>query len=206
MILAVVICLVVPLNLLPYAIDGPKLKGVPWLYFFAIGAAFMMVEVVLIQKYTLFVGPSVYSHRRDPLHPAARLGHRQPLLGALRFARRLPRHRGLAAARRLIFRRLFYVLGDLGLYPRLVVTALLVAPLGFFMGMPFPKGALRVGELVDWGFAVNGAASVLGATVVLPIAFTWGFSAALLGGAALYLLAFALLGWRSRWEVARTGS
>ena len=54
-----------------------------------------------------------------------------------------------------------------------------MAPLGFLMGMPFPKGAVRVGELVDWGFAVNGAASVLGATGILLIAFTCGLSAAL---------------------------
>jgi thiamine transporter ThiT len=69
------------------------------------------------------------------------------------------------------------------------------------MGMPFPKGAVRVGELVDWGFAVNGAASVLGATGILLIAFTWGLSAALLTGAALYLGAFWVLrstdGWNS---------
>lgn len=33
------------------------------------------------------------------------------------------------------------------------LTAVLVAPLGFFIGMPFPTAALRVGALVDWGFA-----------------------------------------------------
>jgi hypothetical protein len=67
------------------------------------------------------------------------------------------------------------------------------------MGMPFPKGALRVGELVDWGFAVNGAASVLGATVIVLIAFTWGFTAALLVGAVLYLAAFGLMSLRKGW-------
>ena len=71
--------------------------------------------------------------------------------------------------------------------------------LSFFMGMPFPKAALRVGELVDWGFAVNGAASVLGATMVVLVAFTYGFTVALLSGAALYLAAFGLLSVRRAW-------
>ncbi|MBK7143057.1 MAG: hypothetical protein IPH75_13370 [bacterium] len=44
---------------------------------------------------------------------------------------------------------------------RMLVAVILIAPVGFFMGMPFPKGTLRVGPLVDWEFAVNGAASVL---------------------------------------------
>ena len=74
-----------------------------------------------------------------------------------------------------------------------------MAPLGVFMGMPFPKAAVRVGELVDWGFAVNGTASVLGATGVLLVAFTWGFGAALALGAFLYLAAFGLLARRQAW-------
>jgi hypothetical protein len=69
----------------------------------------------------------------------------------------------------------------------------LVAPLGFFMGMPFPKGALRVGQLVDWGLAVNGAASVLGGTGAVLVAMTFGFRVALLAAAGLYLLAYLLI-------------
>jgi len=61
------------------------------------------------------------------------------------------------------------------------------------MGMPFPKGALRVGALVDWGFAVTGAASVLGATGIVLVAFTYGFSVSLLSGAGVYLLGSACL-------------
>jgi len=100
----------------------------------------------------------------------------------------------------LLFRHLPYALGGLELSERILITAALVAPLGFFLGMPFPKGALKVGELVDWGLAVNGAASVLGATLVLLVAFRCGFSVALLGAAALYLVAFGLLSRDSAWS------
>ena len=59
--------------------------------------------------------------------------------------------------------------------------------------------ALRVGPLEDWGFAVNGTASVLGGTAVLLVAFGAGFAVALSLAAALYLLAGGLLAVRSAW-------
>ena len=81
----------------------------------------------------------------------------------------------------------------------LALTAALVAPVGFLMGVPFPKGALRVGPLVDWGFAVNGAASVLGGTAVLLVAFDVGFAVALSLAAVLYLVAWGLMSRRQAW-------
>ena len=92
----------------------------------------------------------------------------------------------------LVFGHITRSLGTLTLLPRILVTVLLVAPLGFFMGMPFPKGTRRVGSLIDWGFAVNGAASVLGSAAIMLVSFSWGFKAALLVGGAAYLLAMAL--------------
>ena len=99
----------------------------------------------------------------------------------------------------LVLRHLTNGLSSLEMLPRVLVTAVLIFPVGFFMGMPFPKGALRVRELVDWGFAVNGAASVLGATLIVVVAFTFGFTVALLGAAALYLCAYLLLSLRALW-------
>jgi hypothetical protein len=65
--------------------------------------------------------------------------------------------------------------------------------------MPFPKAGMRVKELVDWGFAVNGVASVLGGTAAVALAFTFGLSGTLAVAALVYLVAFALLGMKSRW-------
>jgi hypothetical protein len=198
-ILIVVIALIVPLNLLPYLGKGEKLRFVPWLYFFVIGMAFMCVEVVLIQKYTLFIGASIYSIAAVLLVLLVASG-----VGS-RFSRRIAAPAAFLAivgwllVDVLILRHITGALAFLPIFPRVIVTALLIAPLGFFMGVPFPKGALRVGELVDWGFAVNGAASVLGATLIVLIAFTWGFTAALLIAAALYLAAFGLMSLRKGW-------
>ncbi|MFC2131180.1 hypothetical protein ACFLSQ_07075 [Bacteroidota bacterium] len=198
-ILLIVIILIIPLNLLPYLMKGKKLKTVPWLYFFTIGMAFMIVEVILIQKYTLFIGPSVYSIVTILFTLLICSGIGSSF--SEKFSKKIifPAIFILLLLDVFVFTHLIYVLGGLEMFPRILITALLIAPLGFFMGMPFPKGALRAGSLVDWGFAVNGAASVLGSTLIVLIAFSYGFSVALLLGALLYLGAFILITRKSSW-------
>lgn len=198
-ILLIVVFLIVPLNLIPYLKKGPKLRAVPWLYFFAIGLAFMMVEVVLMQKYTLFIGPSVYSIITIllVLLLASGIGSRYSEKFSPKFVFTFISIWLLIDV--VAFTELIYVLGGLTMAPRIIVTAILIFPLGFFMGMPFPKGSLLIGELVDWGFAVNGAASVTGSTFVVLIAFSFGYATALLLGAVIYLLAYLLISFKTAW-------
>lgn len=192
--------LVLPLNLVPYFRKGEHLRAVPWLFFFTIGMAFMCVEIVLIQKYALFIGAPIYSIATVLLALLIASG-----IGS-RFSDRVGDGVAFAGIVFWILLEAFVLvhvtetLGGLTVLMRTLITGLLIAPLGFFMGMPFPKGALRVGALVDWGFAVNGAASVLGATAVVMIAFTFGFTAALVVSALLYALAYCLISLRPAWK------
>jgi len=200
-ILAVVGVLMLPLVLLPYLTSREKLPAAGWLYFLLIGMAFMAVEVILIQKYTLFIGASAYSTATVLLTLLVAAG-----VGSRFAARVAPRTDFLAIVAWLlldaiVFPALTGALSALPLFARVLVTVSLIAPLGFFMGMPFPRGVLRVGPLVDWGFAVNGVGSVLGATLVVLGAFTFGFRLALLAGAGLYLVAFGLLAAERLWRV-----
>lgn len=199
MVLAVVVVLALPANLVPYFRSGPRLRTVPWLYFFCIGVAFMAVEIVLIQQYSLLIGSSIYCVATVllTLLLASGLGSRRAVVASDRTV-------FLFIAAWLVLDALFFGLvatwcGAFPQFPRMVVSAVLIFPLGYFMGMPFPKGALRVGELIDWGFSVNGAASVLGSVLVLMVSFAWGFSLALIFAAAVYLIAFALIGNHRAW-------
>jgi hypothetical protein len=90
---------------------------------------------------------------------------------------------------------------------RLLVSAILLAPLGFVMGMPFPTGlrawsaygSAKFGERnasensVEWAWAMNAAASVLGSVLAMVIAIQFGLTSTLACGAAAYLLALALM-------------
>ncbi|MCU4157039.1 hypothetical protein J1N10_13700 [Carboxylicivirga sp. A043] len=193
-ILAIVSLVVLPLNLLPYFKKGNKFKAAGWLYFFTIGVAFMAVEVILIQQFTLFIGSSSYTFMTLLFVLLASSG--MGSFFSTRFKNYVP---FVVIAVWLLFNILFYsqvvtLLGGLGLFWRIVITCLLVAPLGFFMGMPFVKGSAKAGELVDWGFAINGAASVIGSTLVLIPVFVYGFNYGLIMAGIFYLLAWWLLG------------
>ncbi|MCP4569834.1 MAG: hypothetical protein GY841_19820 [FCB group bacterium] len=198
-ILIVVVVMILPLNLLPYLGKGEKLRLVPWMYFFVIGMAFMIIEVILMQKYALFVGPSAYSIAiiLFTLLITSGIGSRF----SKKFGDSVP-FTGIIIWLILDIFLLGHItsaLAGMTMALRILITAILIAPLGFFMGMPFPKAALRVGTLIDWGFAVNGAASVLGATSVILVAVSYGYTAALILGGVLYLLAMLLLAGKRAW-------
>jgi hypothetical protein len=80
---------------------------------------------------------------------------------------------------------------------RILLAVALIAPAGALMGVPLPAGirlvAARQPALVPWAWGMNGALSVVGATLAVFVAMNWGFSATLAAGAALYLLAAALV-------------
>jgi hypothetical protein len=95
----------------------------------------------------------------------------------------------------------------LELYSRIAVSAVLLAPLGFVMGMPFPTGlrALAAGPVanvseeasegnaVEWAWAMNAAASVLGSVLAMVIAIQFGLNVTLACGVAAYIIALLLL-------------
>ncbi|MBU1674906.1 hypothetical protein KKA85_03910, partial [bacterium] len=189
LIAGVVAVIGLPLTLLPLLRRGPRLRPLPWLFFFLIGFGFMAVEVVLIQQLTLLVG----------LPLAAIVTVLTTLLIASGAGSALaPRIRPLRAILVLIALLLLFgkfassLIGAAGGLPRggrIVVAILLTAPFGLTMGVPFPSAARRVGALVDWGLAVNGVGSVLGSALVILVAITQGFNAAFLVGATCYILA-----------------
>jgi spermidine synthase len=192
-VLLVTLVLILPLTLAPYAKEGVALSRAAWFFFFVIGMGFMIIEVVLIQKYTLFIGPSYYALVTIlfTLLLASGLGSR--------FSQRIPDYLPFIVIILWLFLEIFaltplkYALGNLTVWLRILASVLLIFPLGFFMGMPFPKAVARVGELVDWGFAVNGAASVMGSVIVMMVAINFGFSWAIAVAACCYVVAAALL-------------
>jgi len=198
-VLGVTVVLVTPLLVVPRVVGRYRIGAGPALYFFAIGLAFMAVEVVLIQQFTLLVGSSsttlvvilltlllasgVGSRVSDRVAPAV------PFLA-------------IAAWLLLDIACFATVVGVVGSAPaalRAGCALALIAPLGVFMGMPFPKAAVRVGEGVDWGFAINGVASVVGSTGVVLLARLTGFRVALAAALGCYALAGGILVWRRVW-------
>ncbi len=84
---------------------------------------------------------------------------------------------------------------------KLTVSALILTPLGFAMGMPFPAGLRALaanrdknGDSIEWAWAMNAASSVLGSVLAIVIAIQFGLNVTLICGAVSYLLALLLRG------------
>ncbi|HXG00288.1 MAG TPA: SAM-dependent methyltransferase, partial [Bacteroidota bacterium] len=73
---------------------------------------------------------------------------------------------------------------------KFVVAAMLIAPLAFLMGMPFPLGLRTVGEThraaLPWAWGINGCASVVAAPLTTLLAIELGFEAVMIIAAMLY--------------------
>ena len=85
---------------------------------------------------------------------------------------------------------------------RILLAVALLVPLGILLGMPLPGGmrllAARRPDIIPWGWGLNGAFSVVGATLAVFIAMNWGFSTALIAGAVVYAAAAGTLQTRER--------
>ncbi len=73
----------------------------------------------------------------------------------------------------------------------------MLMPAGVLMGIPFPLGLSVLGKrspkLIPWALAVNGCFSVLSPILAIMFALSAGFTAVMLTGMTLYVLAFVCL-------------
>lgn len=198
-IILIILLFAIPLVFLPILSNKTKLKTAPWLYFFTLGMGYIIIEIVLMQKYSLFIGASFYSIATVLLTLLVSSG-----IGS-RYSKRFSNKfifigiAILVLLNILLFNGIINVFSGLPIFLRSLVTALVIFPLGFLMGMPFPKGGLKVGELIDWGFALNGIASVLGSTFIMLVVFAYGFNFALIVAVSIYLVAYALISRPKAW-------
>lgn len=184
---------------------------VPLLYFVALGLGYILVEIALIQRFVLFLGHPTYALTVVVFLMLLASGTGSALSRRLLVRTRLVRP-VLGAIALLVVAYIFtlpHLLGALiGLpFPaKLVISGVLLAPLGFIMGMPFPTGLRQIaGETlpaaspaqanlsaIEWAWAMNAASSVLGSVLAMVVAIELGLSAALAGGAAAYVAAMLL--------------
>ena len=171
------------------------------LFFASLGLAFLFVEIAFMQRFAVFLGHPLYAIAvvLAGLLVFAGLG-----AGAIDRLARLSGKRPpivLAAAGIIVVGGAY-----LGLLPwvfeaaqgwptaaRLAVALALLAPIGFFLGMPFPLGLKALGArapaLVPWAWGINACASVVSASLATFIALHIGFTPVL--GCALVLYALA---------------
>ena len=210
--LAVLAFLVVPLIL---GTGSGQQRAVPLLYFVAVGLGYILVEIAFIQRFVLFLGHPTYA-----LTVVVFLLLLSSGAGSLASRRCLMKTRRLWIPLALIASALLlYVfllpaslnrLIGLPFSAKLLVSAAMLVPLGFAMGMPFPTGLRALAgsavrepgseaesetaeNRVEWAWALNAGASVLGSVLAMVVAIQFGLNVTLALGSAAYLSAIGLV-------------
>jgi spermidine synthase len=173
------------------------------IYFLALGLAFLFVEMAFIQKFILFLSNPLYSVAVvlsgfllfAGLGSAAseRLASRVPWPAVSPVSIAVAAIVAIALAYILLLPVVFGHFAGLADAARIAIALLLIAPLAFFMGMPFPLGIARLSRsapgFLPWAWGINGFASVVSAVLATLLAIEFGFNAVIVLALALYAIA-----------------
>jgi len=166
-------------------------------YFLAIGFAFMLIEIAFIQKFILFLSHPLYAVAvvLSAFLVCAGLGSAASGKWGAKFPI-YPVVAGIAVLAILylfLLPPIFQQLIGLPDAAKIAISAALIAPLAFLMGMPFPLGLSEVAKTmpsgVAWAWGINGCASVMGAVLATILAIHTGFVIVILLAILLYFLA-----------------
>ena len=171
-------------------------------YFSCLGAGFIIIELVLIQIFMKLIGFPLYTFSVVifTLLVAAGMGswssafmgispYRRwywPFLGILMYG----------TGFLLIYPGLFDIFLGSGVLVRSIVAGVVIFPLGFFLGMPFPLGILLIENhskgAIAWAWGMNGLFTVIGGILSVLISIYFGFSTTLIFSMLIYMLAYLL--------------
>lgn len=178
-----------------------KLRLNPILAYFAfLGIGFMFVEISLIQKTILPLENPSYAVATVLTSILVSSG-----IGSL-FSQRVIGLTGFVATPAISFLAIIYsfflpaasdFLSLHSMPVKIILVFLILMPLGFFMGIPFPSGLKILGRidnsLIPWAWAINGCLSVLAPIMTIMLAMAIGFKGVFWLGALAYLMAFTTL-------------
>lgn len=161
-------------------------------YFFAIGLGFLFLEIAFIQKFILYLGHPLYAAATvlALFLVFAGLGSRYVQKRIIRVTWPVAMIISLGVIDLLVFSFMRDTVYGLPEYSKMIIAVLMIGPLAFFMGMPFPLALTSVGKdfpgYISWAWATNGCASVIAAVLATLIAVHLGFAAVVSAALVLY--------------------
>ena len=195
--------LLIPLSWKSLAKSDLTMRSIIQLMYFAlIGLGFMLVEIPLLQRLSIFLGKPIFAFSvvLFTLLTCAGIGSFLSVWLS----------RKLDAATHAVFLLLIILLLALILWLpviltwamplpehwRILLAMLCLAPLGVLLGLPLPIAIFRLGidseSLIPLAWGVNGGASVLASVLAMLVSINWGLKITLTLGGACYLFAWLL--------------
>src|SRR5262249_26535308 len=187
-IVAVTATILVPLRSAARECPGPLIVFGS-LYFSLIGMGFMLAEIALLQRFSVYLGHPIYSLGvclGSLISEQLKLDARGKLSvwGGIVVVYLVVLERSLPGVLESTTNR--------ERLARIAISLTAIMPLGFVLGFAFPTG-MRLVEKVDrqptpWFWGINGATGVLASVVGLMFSMSLGINVTLLISAACYLL------------------
>jgi spermidine synthase len=172
------------------------------LYFSCLGAGFISLELVFIQKFSHLIGSPLYTYSTVIFTLLFSAGIGSAISEKLRIG---PTRAWtvpfiaiivLGTLLALIYPAMAHVALALSVGGRVLISAAMIFPLGFFLGMPFPLGILAIANhprgAIAWAWGMNGLFTVAGGFISILISMGYGFNFAIGLALALYALALVL--------------
>jgi hypothetical protein len=174
-------------------------------YFGLIGAAFIFIEIILIQKFILFLGQPLYSVSAVVF--TLLLSSGMGSLSSKKILGKAPARNmkaillllsGLIAFYLFLLPPILEEFMGFALAAKLAVSLAIIFPLGFVMGFPFPTG-LRLLEkagrrLLPWAWSTNAFSTVVNSILAQALALSFGYNAVWILAAGAYLAALPFFG------------
>lgn len=193
-VLLALLLIVVPLFKLGFK-GGNKVRTL--FYFSGLGIGYMFIEIILIQRFTLYFGNVIYAAAAVVCLMLVSSG-----IGSFVSQRIKTKNKSfILVLSVIIFSLMIYAifLSDIlkmtignDVSWKVIISALLIAPPAFFMGMPFPLGlrllSQRDNSQVSWAWGLNGVFSVISTVLATIIAIELGFLWVILFAIAAYSL------------------
>jgi len=202
-IISVLLLIIIPVTILFIKSVSSKtsINIISVLYFALIGMAYMLVEIVLMQKYQLYLGSPIYSLIIVLTSIFIFSGVGSLLSG--KFNDHIKKIFIFAIPLLLIIytpllKSLFKETMHFAFPLKTMVSLLSLAPLFICMGVPFPFGLTKIKNNISPSFAalvygINGAFSTIGVTLSLLLSVYYGFTLTFYLGTIFYLSAFIII-------------
>ncbi len=169
-------------------------------YFSCLGAGFIIFELIFIQIFMKLIGYPLYTYSTIVFAILLAAGAGSAVSGVLCISPhtrwKIPFVGILISSIVLLlsFHAYFEIFLQSSTVVRIFAAVVLVFPVGFFLGMPFPLGILTIEHqprgAIAWAWAMNGLFTVIGGLASVLLSLFYGFRVTLMAAILLYVLAF----------------
>lgn len=166
------------------------------IYFSCLGLGFMMMEVVMMQKYTLILGHPMYSFSIVLSTLLVSSGIGSFLSDRIKTPYKSIFYGMCGIVGTTVLSYVFVLLLGpqmigLSIFLRSLAVIILVAITGVFMGFMMPAGIRAISKhqnAIPWMWSLNGIFSVVASFIAVNISIVFGYTAVFLAGLAVYVI------------------